>query len=496
MRDMSSTQLHRLKHLSALPVAGAIVFSGLMGIAWLGDLRAHVPAFLLLYGLCFVGYALALVSLRGEKKGAAGQGSEGPVSVFSRPMIGILGAALAFRLVLIGTSPSLSEDIYRYVWDGRVAAQGINPYRYAPEAEELRSLRDATIFPRINHPDIPTIYPPANQGFFWAVYKVAPGLWGMKGALFLVDVLTLATLLLLLRRLSRPLEWVLVYAWNPLVIVEISGSGHADVFGVFLMVASLFLFMSKRPISGSMLLALSTLTKFLPALLLPLMLPRNLKRAVFGIAIFALTIVVCYLPFAGDGTPLFSALETYTAKWRFNDSIFSLAFAAIRSLVPEHAVAEAVRAEGMTPDAVTLESRKTDLALVLTKVALGALFAGIYAAIVVGYWRRRARMGPNATFGFALAGTAALLLLAPTLHPWYLIWLLPLLAIWPNRALLLLTGTVMLSYWVLIAYGKEGIWQENPVVKIVEFAPVFGLLAYDAWKARGRKGKRSAVGRA
>ena len=142
----------------------------------------------------------------------------------------ILGWAVMFRLSVLWVTPGfLSDDIYRYVWDGLVQHAGINPYHYPPEAPELGFLRDDTIFPMINRKWALTIYPPAAQLFFRALAWLWPGqLVAMKTIILLADVGSIALLLCLLKQLHLPQSRIVLYAWHPLVVVELGISGHLD----------------------------------------------------------------------------------------------------------------------------------------------------------------------------------------------------------------------------------------------------------------------------
>jgi hypothetical protein len=152
------------------------------------------------------------------------------------------GVAVAMRLLLLPVAPHLSTDAYRYVWDGRVQAAGINPYRHVPTDPALRHLRDEAIFPSINRADYaPTIYPPAAQMIFLAVNAVSDSLLAMKLFFVLCEALIVAVLLDLLRRLRRPAVRVLAYAWHPLAVWEIAGSAHLDAAMIALLMAGLWL---------------------------------------------------------------------------------------------------------------------------------------------------------------------------------------------------------------------------------------------------------------
>ena len=152
----------------------------------------------------------------------------------------ILACAVLMRCVLLATPPSLSTDIYRYVWDGRVQAAGINPYRYVPAAPELASLRDEAIYPHINRATAATtIYPPIAEAVFFLVNLTGAGLAGMKVAMTAFEGLAIAVLIYLLPRAGLPRERVVIYAWNPVAVWEIAGNGHVDAVAIGFMALAL-----------------------------------------------------------------------------------------------------------------------------------------------------------------------------------------------------------------------------------------------------------------
>jgi hypothetical protein len=186
-----------------------------------------------------------------------------------------LAVALAARLLLVAAPPVMSTDLYRYVWDGRVQAAGINPYRYIPADPALASLRDAgggfeAIYPNINRPETaPTIYPPAAQMLFALIGLTAPTIWTVKGVMLLMDALAGLAAWALLRAASRPDAFVLVWAWNPLVIWEFSGAGHIDAAALAASGAALVLAAQRRPAASGAALGVAVLLKLLPAALAP-----------------------------------------------------------------------------------------------------------------------------------------------------------------------------------------------------------------------------------
>ena len=152
--------------------------------------------------------ALALAS-GGLAAWAAARASEGD-GRWTLPLILVLG--LLMRLIVLPVEPLLSDDIYRYVWDGRVQAAGINPYHFVPADPTLVPLRDPDIFPRINRADYAvTIYPPVAQVFFVLVTRVSESVLALKVALLGCEVVIVAVVIDLLRRLGRPIGRVVAY---------------------------------------------------------------------------------------------------------------------------------------------------------------------------------------------------------------------------------------------------------------------------------------------
>jgi hypothetical protein len=134
----------------------------------------------------------------------------------------------------------LSDDVYRYIWDGRVQAAGINPYRYIPTDADLAPLRDETVFPNINRNNYaPTIYPPVAQMLFLAATRVGETVSAIRLVLVAVEAIGIAALFVVLRATGAPRENILLYVWHPLPVWEIAGSGHSMGRGRLLMLALL-----------------------------------------------------------------------------------------------------------------------------------------------------------------------------------------------------------------------------------------------------------------
>lgn len=211
----------------------------------------------------------------------------------------ILGVAIGLRAYVLLFDPLLSSDIYRYVWDGKVQATGINPYRYVPADPALASLRDGTIFPHINRATTAvTIYPPVAQFFFLIVTRIGENVTVMRLALVGCEAVTVAIIALFLRCMNQPVTRVVAYLWHPLPLWEIASSGHVDALMLALMLLGLWIALSGQALRGAALMAFSVLVKpYVAPVLAGIWRPWDLKMPLVVIAI----ITLYYLPYLSVG---------------------------------------------------------------------------------------------------------------------------------------------------------------------------------------------------
>lgn len=402
----------------------------------------------------------------------------------------ILGFAALFRFLLLPQTPWLSNDIYRYLWDGQLLGQGLNPYAMPPAADELSRFRDATIFPRMDHKNVHSVYPPFLQTLFWLGHQTSqvfslPPVVGLKFIFILIDLALVGALLSGLAQLKLDPRWAVLYAWHPLPIVEIAGSGHTDGVGALMLVLTLIFLQRHKYFGAVFFLALGFLVKFIPGLFLPFLFlaiwqESNLPKAAGAAALFAMIIVLSYAPFLSAGEKLWSGLLVYSDKWRFNDGFFSLVFSAIHALLPEASVKALMIPAGWEITEVAMTTRRIDLALLIVKAISGGIFIFIYLRLL-WQWFRSPKGAVQNWVSLFISVFAAFFLLSPTLQPWYLLWLLPLLVSevmnkshkginsFVTIFLFILSATVFLSYWVLENYLQAGLWREPVWVKWVEY---------------------------
>jgi hypothetical protein len=223
-------------------------------------------------------------------------------------LILIVALAIAMRLAIVGADPLLSTDIYRYVWDGRVQAAGINPYIHVPADPALAGLRDASIYPHINRADYAvTAYPPVAQMFFLAVTRLGETLTVMRLAMVACEIVVVVVMIDLLRRLQLPATAVVAWAWHPLVIWEIANSGHVEALMVALLMLGVWLLVRGRELFGTVAVALAVLVKPYALLALPAFWrPWDWRVPLAAVA----TAAVCYLAYAGAGRGVLGFLTT------------------------------------------------------------------------------------------------------------------------------------------------------------------------------------------
>jgi hypothetical protein len=363
----------------------------------------------------------------------------------------VLAVALTLRAPAWMAPPSHSDDVWRFVWDGRVQRAGMNPFLHAPEAPELAPLRDAD-FTRINHRKLPTIYPPGAQLLFrGAAYLPLPPLVAWKIVIALFDVGLLVLLLWWLGRRGGDPRRAIVWGWSPLVAIELGQNAHVDGAGVALFIAALAALELGRAGRSGALLALSIGIKPLGLALLP----RLRRWRAFGALAVVLALVA--LPFYDAGTRLGGSLGEYGRRWRTSDGLFALVHAGARTLVQHSRFAERTELPEHPRLARLVSGRDRDqvypdeVANLLARALVGAAWLGV----IVWAWRRRLAPVP-----FAGAAIGAFLLLTPALHPWYVLWILPIAAASSEPAWIALAVLAPLGYTPVMVAAAGGPWQE------------------------------------
>jgi len=249
-------------------------------------------------------------------------------------LVVVLVFGVVMRIVALAGPPVMSDDLYRYAWDARVQAAGVNPYKYPPAAPELAYLHEPWLWPdaagcaqlnrgpgctRTNRDRDPTIYPPLAQAWFWAVDAVLPSHArerGWQAAAGVVDVALLGVVVLALRSLGRDPRYVVLYAWSPIAVIETAQSAHVDGLAALGIVGAVWAAHRGRNALAGGLLAAATLVKLYPALLLPVLLRR---RPIRTLAAFAALGVAAYAPHViALGPKVIGYLPGYLSEERYD----------------------------------------------------------------------------------------------------------------------------------------------------------------------------------
>lgn len=414
----------------ALIVLGLTELVLLTGLGWIPAAHRFPLPGLAVFGLAFVVYAIAgwRVSTRPD---------DHPARALTHDVRVIWLVAVSMRLALLPLTPELSDDVYRYLWDGHVQLAGVNPYVLAPAAGELEPLRTGWHH-LINNPTVPTIYPPLAQMAFALLGLVGSSILLSKVLWIGCDLATAAVLAGIARDAGRDHRPVLIlYLWAPLLVVEVAWSAHLEPLGLLAMALAIRWAQASRGVASGVALALSTLTKFAPAAALPALVRRHGWQPLMA---FGVTVLALYVPYASAGGALFTGLRTYGEHWWFMKGAFSIL-------------------EGVTGEPEP--ARRV---------------AGLMVVAVVAWTTLRRFDLERALLWTMGAG----LILTPTLHPWYVLWILPMAALRGSRAWLLLCGLAFIGYFGLTGYQESGEWAQPPLARAALWLPFFAVLALDA----------------
>ncbi len=355
----------------------------------------------------------------------------------------VIGLVLAgvWHIAFLLVPSAAGDDIDRYVWDGRLQRLGYNPYLVVPSDPAVAALHTPETR-NLNNPDLPSPYPAGAQLFFRAVTAIHESTFALKIAFVLCDFGIAFILLDILRRTGRSEHQVLAYAWNPLLAVEVAGSGHIDIVGALLLLVSAAALLRRWRTIAAVTFGLAVAVKFLPIVLLPLYWKRVRMR---DAALAVVVVGLLYVPFLDHGRIPIGSLATYLQGFRFNGPVFAA----------------------------------------LAHVASPQLLAGlaVLAGLLTAAWLRSAAPEWSAdAFAWPMAAS---LLCAPVVFPWYLLWLLPFLTSASTFLIILWTVSIIPTYvmWHFRTLGRP--WGALPGwVMVLEYgtlAAAAAILALRRW---------------
>ncbi|ODS31359.1 MAG: hypothetical protein SCARUB_03526 [Candidatus Scalindua rubra] len=464
------------RKLITIIITGLIIEVLCVAIASIGDIKKNIPCFAFLYVGSFIAYIFAVFYVLKNAE-ITKQDENGSRKILWT----VIAFALIFRLTLLPMTPS--GDMYRYLWEGKLQLNWVNPYSHPPESSNLEHLRD-DFFSGITHKHLTTIYPPLTLMAFAIADFISHSFISMKSIFLVFDVLSIFLLLRFLSVMGKDSINVLIYAWSPLVLISFAARGHCDSLQIFFVILALYLYAIRKNLRSVISIGLAAISKFIFIIIAPFLIPG--KKFKYVIVLFSV-IVVLYLPYVGAGKGLFSTLFHFWTQYHFNDSAHFLIFClCIGSPLASKIITS------MIFGSVLLYLYKKNLKLLITdgneNSPQSAFSKGGGGRVVPPFLKgdKGGFRGVNdSVLNFAFLSVGAFLILTPTLHPWYLTWIIPFLCFNKNRAWLILTGTVVFYYFMnhelfskLILYNNEWVWKEVHWLKLPEYVPFYGLLIY------------------
>ncbi|MER2997715.1 glycosyltransferase 87 family protein [Pontibacter populi] len=409
--------------------------------------RDNFAQLVLLFAVCFAGYVY-VVNQR-------------------VPLWHGIAAAIFFRLILLPATPLLSDDYFRFIWDGRLLSAGINPYLYLPgyfvqEGATIVSGINEALFQRLNSPNYYSVYPPVAQAVFWLSAKLSP--YSITGSIVVIrviilvaEVLNIFLLLRLLRKMGLSDGHVLLYALNPLVILELTGNLHFEALMIFFVLLGLYQLFYQRVVWAGCAFGLAVGVKLLPLLFLPFMWRKlGTRQFFYFLTAVGLTLIVVSFPLINLEViqHIATSVNLYFQRFEFNASVYYL-----------------LRWVGLQLTGYN------QIAIIgpLLSLATFAIVVPMAAVKKLGSVRRLA--------GYMAAALTVFLLLATTVHPWYITTLVALTTLSAFRFAVVWSGLAILSY---SAY-RTSIYSEDTALIMLEYTIVMLWLLVEVYLYRQRR---------
>ena len=422
----------------------------------------------------------------------------------------LIAFGLLFRFTMLPSQQIQEDDVYRYLWDGKVFAHGINPFKFSPEEinqykslkiqdpvyfhshygendqSELAFLNDLKwesdialkYMERINHPEVPTIYPPLAQYVFRFSQQInSDSLFTLRIIFMAFDLMGMVFIILSLRALNLNQNFSLVYFWSPLMIKETYNSTHLDIIGISCLCVSIYFLIRKRMAGSIFFLALSVLGKFYSVVLLPFYLQRswflgqeNKQRGTttltLHLILFSTVIIIFYLPFINIGGRLFEGLKTYSVFWQSNDSLFAILLYFFKSILKL---------------GVDTEIPIFGNSMIFAKSIMALIILGTVVYLIIKQDFKKD--SPDIWVRNIFIIIVLVFLISPVQNPWYLCWTVPFLCIFHSKSLILLTGLIGL-YYLDFYLDYQDITQYSVLIPWLEYTPFYIYLLWELIKLK------------
>lgn len=352
----------------------------------------------------------------------------------------ILISGLVFRATLIPSSPSTSDDVYRYIWEGKIIYNGHNPFDAPPNDVSLKYLHSEKLPALVTFKNMTAIYPPFAQLVFISGYILGgESDKGLKLIYLLCEFITLVFIIkILLLRKQNP-NFIILYAWLPLPIMEYFINSHIDAVGITFFVIFIYYILQNKYFAASPFFAISILTKMFPAIVFPLIIKKiGLKKTFYFLIITLVIIFLFQYPFMPREGVLLESLSKYLRKWSFNGSLYKVLYFILH--------------DGST-----------------VRIILMVLFIISVGSISIKY---------NDFLKAVYAVWICFIIFSATIFPWYLGWIAAINPVFAFSSIISLFFTSNASNFTPMADG----WQEFWWVSLIEYVPFYVLLIFESKK--------------
>lgn len=368
----------------------------------------------------------------------------------------LFGLGLALRITLLFSVPILSDDYFRFLWDGFLINEGYNPFEYKPSdlIEQFQSSKIGNeLFTNMNSPDYYSIYPPVNQWIFFISTipeNIFAGIVIIRLFILGFEIGTYLIIKKILHRYNLQSSRVWWYWLNPLVILELTGNLHSEGILIFFLLFALHNFAKLKDFNGGLLLGLSVLSKlfslmFFPLILLKARLYRSKKVLIGAVPI----IIIAFLPFLNwlNFTHFLSSIDLYFQSFEFNGSLFNI-----------------VRWLGF---------KVYNYDIIKTAGPLLSIISLVLILLISWLFRFRNRLQ---IFKALTLIISVYLFFSPIVHPWYCILPLTLSLFTEMRFMIAWTATVFLSY---VMYSADVSPQTKTILLVFEYGTMYTFLFLD-----------------
>lgn len=362
------------------------------------------------------------------------------VEIKLNEIIWITFVFLLIKIIAIGIEPVGSDDYYRYLWDGKVLVNGINPFQFPPNSELLNHLHSNLLPSEVTYPHIKTIYFPLSQTTFALAYLIGgESVWGLKIIILLSDILITTGLFFLLKKLGIDYKYVFIYVLSPLIFYQFFIDAHIDILGILFFFFSIYFFRDKK-LLAAVFLSFSLMVKptFIIAIPIFFFYEKQLSNKLFWLFIPTLLLSISFIPFSFSANP-FDTLMNYSRHWSFNGAGYNV-----------------------------LTNFLNDTFAI--RIILLICFVLLYLLLL------RYNKNVISSLYYSLM---FFLLLSPVVHPWYAAWLIVLLVIYPKVSGIIFISLISLTFYTVMIYQTTGVWKEYNLILLIEYIPVLVFLIYE-----------------